>query len=1650
MTLRAPEAIFQSFIPLVECLNFDLSKPFSDSFINSIISSYTSSNINTRARAFELFKGLTFKSNEQAGLTTVFDKIVKAINGKISNWEHRILFYQSLELISKKSSESIDHPKCLKATLALIPKETHDVAFSSLMLVIANFYSKSLNDQEVIKASVPTFEKGLKSDKPAFRKAYAKCIGNVVWQHKDSLPPNFLEPFVPGLASIIEKIQKSPLANQSMMLEGFIAIVCLELARSSGAYEAILTKHKYPEILFNKPAKGQTSAPLPFILNDKLYSKVVEDEEHAWLISGLDILTNSISTYNEEIVTGLCNTWIEAIVKSASLKIYKSYKVLNAHAIKNVEGFTKPLINTLNNWLSTNTEEVKAQRLQSFIYSILDKDQDLKEELAKSLFITSHHPFVLGTNGPFVWLEAVRQTQLEVVELISKYQDDLLNNIFDLIRTTEHQSWRSAGYEAAKSLAVVHPSDMGTAIIKASEKFLNLPELPLLQNDQINIYFTPADKMYFDPLSSNSNKGTVTRHLTADEKWEQEVRESAAKKNAQNKPVKLSKDQQEKVTKQLAKEAEIRKEVSQISNSLTNGLQLVNSVISGWSFISFISDLSDDAKKALSHALSIIFDAVIIPQSSRLTGSLGLDLWLKLSVVVDGLPNIANQIGFAALRAHGVNLSQEMEGEPLNELANHVMFKLLSFSQRSSLNVVAFNYTFPLIRKILLDTGIGFEASKKNAVLLPNDLGHDDDQPSPQAEQMVLALDTLGAHSKVCEDASMPRLRMIEVLIHVISTQPTLISKAQKSIIELCDFMGQSELVYPEEIKTLLDSLYSESQFVRKASLQGLELIDLTQSSEWAQIFIESNDTSDKDADESKRESELAANIWEDNQLSLPENYLDTFIELICHSVAHTRDCVANSFVPAIQTHPDTINSVLQAIYDKYSELIAPPTPIYDEFGMLVRSKEPTKDKYEIRVSLAHALANIIPLASAEHIPEFLNFQIETQSLGDRNELVRKAMLQAAQSGAKAHGKEHLSIILPVYEEYLSRPDEKTDVQDWIRESTVILYGTLATNLTAGDAKISETIDRLIVTLDTPSETVQLAVAECLPPLVKAYPSKAQELLPVLLEKTTTAPKYAHRRGAAYGIAGVVKGKGLSSLKDFNVIGYLKEAITSKKVESKEGALFSFETLSEMLGRLFEPYVIQILPLLLTCFSDPSRDVQEATTNTARVIMSKLSGHGVKLTLPSLLSGLEVVQWRSKRGAIQLLGSMVYCAPKQLSVSLPVVVPRLVEVLNDTHIEVRNSAQQALYNFGSVISNPEIQSLIDVILDALIDPSAKTAVALKALLNTTFVHYIDPPSLALVVPILSRGLKERVSIVKKQASQIVGQMAFLTDQKDLLPYIPNLLPGLKDNLMDPVPDTRAIASKSLGQMVSKLGEDHFPELVSQLMSGLRCETSFVERSGAAQGLSEVLSGLDIKRFEGLLPEVLQNTFNPKPYVREGFITLLAYLPATFGLKYEPYLRKVLPVIVRGLADDSDYVRDCASRIIQIVITNYPDRTTDLILPVLAQNLYHESWRIRQSVIQLIGDLIFKLMGITMQLDENTGAEDDEDDDEDEPVSYSAKLQTQYHAIIDALGKPRWEQLYGGLQYSRQDESPLVRQAANQVCKAIMFNIPRSCIPKLNE
>ena len=102
----------------------------------------------------------------------------------------------------------------------------------------------------------------------------------------------------------------------------------------------------------------------------------------------------------------------------------------------------------------------------------------------------------------------------------------------------------------------------------------------------------------------------------------------------------------------------------------------------------------------------------------------------------------------------------------------------------------------------------------------------------------------------------------------------------------------------------------------------------------------------------------------------------------------------------------------------------------------------------------------------------------------------------------------------------------------------------------------------------------------------------------------------------------------------------------------------------------------------------------------------------------------------------------------------------------------------------------------------------------------------------------------------------------------------------------------------------------------------------------------------MERLEGLLPDIVANSQSPRGTVREGFMSLLVYLPVTFGSRFQPHLPKIIAPILCGVADTEENVRETAMRAGRMVINHYSTKAIDLLLPELENGMFNGGWRIR--------------------------------------------------------------------------------------------------------
>lgn len=1150
---------------------------------------------------------------------------------------------------------------------------------------------------------------------------------------------------------------------------------------------------------------------------------------------------------------------------------------------------------------------------------------------------------------------------------------------------------KAAAYNAAAELVFVAPETMTPRIVALIQQDLDVAATQTVGPLEAAIFRTPEGTAFVDVLAKKQN--VVPNKNTKDYdtlKWEEELRAQLAQKKGTQK--KLTADETAKVNAQLKKEAEIRENVRQIAAKLLRGFGIVKALATG---------PPSDASRWMEPAVKATL-AVIDAGACLITGETGPMAFISCAdQVAPRLGSIRPFIGVATLRAHDVSaLPEHLTQEPFDDLVTRVLYRLRFAGEQRPFDTISLIYLLPLVLLVLEKGGFGANADDRDA-------------------QLVLAIEILSFHTDASSDEAIPRVEILSALISAMQRYGQ-----HYKILKDC-FADMVRCVAPnmtaEEIGVLARGTIVPQTSVRSAVLQAISAdVDMSEVKVSEEIWLACHDDEEENAD-------LGREIWEESDFQTSEELAHKMLPYLESKDAQLRRAAAKSLAEIAGQHPAVVDPALEKLRASYVELAKPRVQLLDEFGM--PKKMDLSDPWEARHGIGLAFKHLAPHLQKVQLDPFFNFLIDQGPLGDQNATVRAEMLEAANTAIEIHGNAILDRLMKTFEKTLEAPDKNSEAADRVNEAVIIMYGALARHLKPGDKKIPVVIDRLLATLSTPSETVQYAIAECLPPLVRTCGDKSSKYFDQILETLMTSKKYPEQRGAAYGLAGLVRGRGINVLREYRIMVTLNSCLENKKdVRQRESAMLAYELLSTILGRLFEPYVIQIVPQLLAGFGDGNADVRDAALAAAKACFAKLSSYGVKQILPTLLNGLDDDQWRSKKGACDLLGAMAYLDPQQLAQSLPEIIPPLTAVLNDSHKEVRLAANKSLKRFGEVINNPEIHSLVDILLKALSDPTKYTDEALDSLIKVQFVHYLDAPSLALVSRILQRGLGDR-SNTKRKAAQVIGSLAHLTERKDLVAHLPVLVAGLKMAVVDPVPTTRATASRALGSLVEKLGEDALPDLIPGLMQTLKSDTGAGDRLGSAQALSEVLAGLGTSRLEETLPTILQNVESPKSSVREGFMSLFIFLPVCFGNSFANYLGKIIPPILSGLADDVESIRDTALRAGRLLVKNFAVRAVDLLLPELERGLADDSYRIRLSSVELVGDLLFNLAGV------KANTEPGEEEDTEATKEAGASLR-------EILGDEKRNKILSALYICRCDTAGAVRAAAIGVWKALVHS-PRT-------
>ncbi|GEQ70755.1 hypothetical protein JCM33374_g4434 [Metschnikowia sp. JCM 33374] len=1588
----------QPLFATADCV--DLSTTFASSkLLTHTLNGLKSTKDNVRQSAFatlELVFAHTLPSIVDADVCKVVDEVAKTFKGT-TNVESKILLAQAFGIIGH-STEGVTE-KIISALLPLTAKEQNENVLSGLVRVLSREYILALSHAWAVAEDAKIasqFKAGFEHAKLPLRSIWAAFFGSSILAVKNiSESPKVLDALrtlYPSLVKSLTEANKSPLLTVSnkAIVPAYVCIALSDLIGSSEADTAKVfresldtSKDKFsiltsPQVIVKLSGPEQEWCARALVPAFK-YSEDSVDYAFSYLhfaISANVSYATRISAVKQ------ISTLLEIDEKRASTVLISAiYSVLS-----------------LNESDSSDIDFGHELKYLSPIFNHLSQfsNKTLVTENLVKLVVAAHHPQIPIKEN---WIGLALRASIDPGNVVKSHVQVMIESTLSTLETAQIDGpLFKAALRAINTMSFIDANSVQPEIAKALKSDLNVENIADVDETSVKIWAAADGELVVDVLQSTKPKKAEDKNSKDYEtrKWEESLqKEISSKKTVQKK---LTREEQAQVNAQLSKESVIRSNLKAVVRRYYRAFYIIRELCSG------SGSISDGGSEWFSVSVFELLKLLKHDFSFELFGEFAAETYIKASHVCrDRLHPLEEITGAVTLRLLNVRgIPENYTQLPLLQALSTVLFRI-KFMVDDWFHVNGYIYIAPLVTEIL---NVGIAVAKRNSKkqVVTSEFSDED----PEEEHLSLALSILSAQDML-QHEQVPREPILKSMIALMKI-PAKAKMAKECFSTLCQQISVN--FTRKDLDVFLGNLLTPDTFVKTAILQGIDAeFDLTEELSYSdEIWITMHDNDEKAAD-------LAKTIWEDSDFKLVPDAFERLLQFIDEEDSGLRLTVAKSMASAVKILNETDGSIypkaLDSLIAVYREKEIPPVPEKDQFGLVINKHASQKDSWEPRSTVAIALRLLSPLCkSNEAVEKIFKFLVSDESLGDKEDLVAQELLEAG-----------TEIKVP-------------KKQDKIKESVIILYGSLGRYLDPSDERLRIICDRLLKTLDTPSEDVQYAVSECIAPLVKSFDSSLQDRFDALFEKLWNGKSLAVRKGAAYGIAGLVKGAGIKSLFNNDVMRNLTSAAEDKKnSNSREGVSFVLECLSQSLGPMFEPYVVEVLPIILKFLGDSNAEVREATDYASRSIMKSTTSYGVKQLIPLAIRNLDDTAWRSKKGSVELLGSMAYLDPTQLSASLSTIVPEIVGVLNDSHKEVRKAADQSLKRFGEVIRNPEIQTIVPELIKAIGDPTKYTDEALDRLIKTQFVHYIDGPSLALIIHVIHRGMRERSASTKKKACQIVGNMAILVDSHDLLPYLPSLVAELEVAMVDPVPETRSTGARALGSLVEKLGEEKFPDLIPRLLDTLNDPSKAGDRLGSAQALSEVICGLGLVKLDEMLPTILSCAQSPYSHVRAGFMPLLLYLPVCFGSQFSPYLSKIIPPILQGLAETDEEIRGTALKAGRLLVKNYASKAVDLLLPELEQGLADSSYRIRLSSVELTGDLLFQVTGISGKNELS-----------EEQVQVNKNL-------VSTLGQDRRDRILAALYVCRSDVTSVVRSAAIDIWKALVSNTPRTVkeiIPSLTQ
>jgi len=259
------------------------------------------------------------------------------------------------------------------------------------------------------------------------------------------------------------------------------------------------------------------------------------------------------------------------------------------------------------------------------------------------------------------------------------------------------------------------------------------------------------------------------------------------------------------------------------------------------------------------------------------------------------------------------------------------------------------------------------------------------------------------------------------------------------------------------------------------------------------------------------------------------------------------------------------------------------------------------------------------------------------------------------------------------------------------------------------------------------------------------------------------------------------------------------EGLVAKINDKKEGQN-ALEALAAMATvKAAEPFLVTALQQILEASGDKSKNVRDAALAAASAILDSMSPFAVGGLVNTLLAGMGAkAKPAQKEAVLNIITRIAAKSPAAIGYTLVDLISPVAELTCDIKKEVKTAALECMAAICGCTGNKDLEPFLPFVVDAA-SSITNTHQCVERLAGCIFVQNVETPALAAMMPVLTRGLKDKSEELNRTCCLIVDNMCkVVEDPAAVVPILPRLEPLVRaaaERISDP--EARGMADRAL-------------------------------------------------------------------------------------------------------------------------------------------------------------------------------------------------------------------------------------------------------------